>query len=217
MSGNNDYPSKVTIKMRPSDEDYQDITIDWSDESCEHKQQLFFRKIASFIGLPAKYLSSIYINHTTTLIPLYNTESNFQYDPPRVNDTFWRSLNDGDCFLLRSWLRLIDHECLFDLHIDIFSAQREDIHPTQCTLLYCQTINSRSYLNKRKEIILNSAIFPQIRAGFPEQRLGLPDEDLWKKTLVNFNIRQYFNPACCRVLFGGVNDRHEREYLPHRG
>ncbi|XP_025017407.1 uncharacterized protein LOC107366024 [Tetranychus urticae] len=217
MTGNNDSPSKVTIKLKiTSDEDYQDVTIDWSDESCELKQLLLIRKIADSIGLPAQYIRFVSLNNTTDVFPLSNTESNFcatYSGPALVDHTFWQSINDGDCFYLRSFLGLINHECLFDLIVGLFSAEPEYIHPTECSRFYCQIINSRSWLDKKKEIILNSEIFPKIRAALPDEPWGIHGNGRLS-TLVNFNIRQYFTPCCrCHTNSG----KHERHYPPHRG
>ncbi|XP_015788824.1 uncharacterized protein LOC107365769 [Tetranychus urticae] len=216
MTVNNDTSSKITIKVRLSDEDYQDITIDWSDESCEHKQQILIRKIASFIGLPIQYIRVVDIYPTTNHISLSNTESHFHtlyvtIPPPRVNETFWQRINDGDCFYLRSSLFLLDHEHPLDLYVDLFSAEREDIHPTECSEFYCQIKNSRSWLDKKKEIILNSEIFPKVRAITSEVRWT----NVWFNTLVDCNILQYFGACCHRYLTNTT--KHRRLYFPHRG
>ncbi len=52
--------NKVTIKMKLSDEDYHDIVLDWSDESCEYKQQLFMRKVRLF-NYPIYILNTKYM------------------------------------------------------------------------------------------------------------------------------------------------------------
>uniref|UniRef100_T1KL46 Uncharacterized protein n=1 Tax=Tetranychus urticae TaxID=32264 RepID=T1KL46_TETUR len=219
MSENNDKSSKITIKVKLIDEDYQNITIDWSDESCENKQQLFLQKIASFIGLPVGYIRSVKIYTPTQNNSLYNQENHLRNSPISelltpipVNETFNQSLNDGDCFFLLALLGLINHECFFDFQICLYNPEMEGISAIQCDRFICHYTVTRLWLNKRKKIILNSELMAKIRAGFPEQRYSY-DGDEWAKTLVNFNIRQYYTP-CCRLMMGIFPQRSL--YLRHR-
>ncbi|XP_015788760.1 uncharacterized protein LOC107365719 [Tetranychus urticae] len=217
MSKNNDNSSKITIKVKLMDEDYQDITIDWSDESCENKQQLFNRKIASFIGLPVEYIRWVFIFTQTQNVFVSNRDYLFRQYFNTItehgNETLSQSLNDGDRFFLIAGFGLIDHECCFDFQISLYNAEMEGINAIQCDRLICHHISTRLWLNKRKKIILYTELMAKIRAGFPEQRY-LDDSDEWAKTLVNFNIRQYYSP-CCHLRMGIFPQKHL--YLRHRG
>ncbi|XP_015789009.1 uncharacterized protein LOC107365944 [Tetranychus urticae] len=213
MSEDND-STETTIKVKLGDEDYHDIVIDWTDDSCEYKQQLLFRKLAEFTGIPSKHIFNSYIHKEDFPFWLENTDYEYRYDTsPVTNETLMTNFKEGDCFAIRTRMFMNDErDDLFSISVDLISSRH--FHPTECRHFWCPHKDTRGLLNKRREMILNSGLQAKIKAALPERRYSF-EGDEWVKTLVNFNIRQYYGSCCSRNVT--INTKHTRDYLPHRG
>ncbi|XP_015788917.1 uncharacterized protein LOC107365860 [Tetranychus urticae] len=206
MSENN----KTTIKVKLSGEDYHDIVIDWTEETCEYHQQIY-QQLAVYTGIPILYISCSFIANGESFFWLRNTNRLLRYEARNDSkETVKSKFNDGDCFTLRFCVGILsDHEHLFDVNVDLIDSRNS--HGSACKQFWCKHQSTRVYLDKIIGILTNSELQKQIKAVLPVERYS-DNGDEWSKLLVNFNIKQYCYGFCTRV--GG---QRWRPYLPHRG
>ncbi|XP_015788830.1 uncharacterized protein LOC107365773 isoform X3 [Tetranychus urticae] len=207
MSENN----KTSIKVKLSGEDYHDIVIDWTDETCEFHQQIF-QQLAAYTGIPILYISCSFIETEESSLLLNNTNCLWR-DSIRndTKETVRSRFNDGDCFNLRFcvWLSS-DHDHLFAVHVDLISSRNS--HGNECNRSWCQHTNTRVYLDKIIGILTNSELQKKIKAQRPAGRF-IDNFNEWMNVLANFDIKQYLYAFC---TLNQVR-QHFRPYLPHRG
>ncbi|XP_015789082.1 uncharacterized protein LOC107366019 [Tetranychus urticae] len=211
--------NKITIKVKLSGEDYHDIVIDWTDETCEYHQQLY-KQLAAYTGIPIFYIRNSYISKNNFTMPFWleNTDYSWRFTrPPTVFDKNERNtekcrsqFNDGDCFTLRICVRICgDQDQLFDFAVDLIGSN--DSHGNECSVLWCQHTNTRAVLDKMIRIVTNLELQKKIKAQLPVQFTSASDE--YKQLLTGYNIRQHLYAPCVCV----AGPLECRLYLPHRG
>uniref|UniRef100_T1KX47 Uncharacterized protein n=1 Tax=Tetranychus urticae TaxID=32264 RepID=T1KX47_TETUR len=151
----NENNSNTPDKMRHSDEDYHDITIDWSNESFDYRNQLF-HQLAAYTGIPVEYQLLIDVQNPylpTTgfghLNPGIIKQRVREYD---VNKEYaMESLYDGDCYFLTTELMSFHDDpsifcCFYLLHSDL-------VNENGCNPDYCHHLGSRLFSNKLSQFI----------------------------------------------------------------
>ncbi|XP_025017395.1 uncharacterized protein LOC112539256 [Tetranychus urticae] len=214
MNANSNVPGKVTIKVKLSDEDYHDIVLDWSDESCEYKQQLFMRKLASFTRVPIEYFTSVIVSHEQDTRIFHNQETKYRIDmfKPVENETFMSIFSDGDCFCLNTiffWSNL-DNGLVIQFELE--SSDRANV--SQCSRFWCQYTSTRSLMDKRVKILTNSELNAKLNAA--SERRHVDNGAEFRRLYFGYNINQvhsmYFH---CRSE--DMDFLPERLYSPNRG
>ncbi|XP_015791268.1 uncharacterized protein LOC107368007 [Tetranychus urticae] len=159
MNQENSNSDKITIKVRHSDEDYHDITIDWSNESFDYRKQLF-HQLSAYTGIPIKQQSDVHVVHVNhqrnaSMLNAEHDETGFfnahyawQYDTKELAMSVF---HDGDCFLLETLMHVDDIvpgiNCAYKL------VHRDVANESGCNLKYCHDLGRRSFTRKILEII----------------------------------------------------------------
>ncbi|XP_025017835.1 uncharacterized protein LOC107368085 [Tetranychus urticae] len=166
MNGNNCNSDKVTIKVKLSDEDYHDISIDWSNESFDYRKQLF-HQLAAYTGIPIPYICHVWVNSLNGTNPITNMEFETTYDfdiRGEPKEYAMSALNDGDCFLLYSELEFGFHFDSSGLCSILHLVHQDFVDETECNSQYCHYLGSRAFINifagKIKSDYLRSVLEP---------------------------------------------------------
>ncbi|XP_015788898.1 uncharacterized protein LOC107365842 [Tetranychus urticae] len=213
MNANSNVPGKVTIKMKLSDEDYHDIVLDWSDESCEYKQQLFMRKLASYTRVPIEYFTCVILFHGRDTHIFHNQETKYRIgmiEPE--NETFMSIFNDGNCFCVYTAFCWSDQDNGFVIRFELATPDVANV--SQCDWFWCQYTSTRGLMDKRIKILKNSELNAKLNAE--NERRHDDDGAEFGRLYSDYNINQvhsmYFN---CR---SDEMDYHpERRYPSNRG
>ncbi|XP_025017834.1 uncharacterized protein LOC112539488 [Tetranychus urticae] len=192
MNQENSNSDKITIKVRHSDEDYHDITIDWSNESFDYRKQLF-HQLSAYTGIPIKQQDHVGVQHVNPYhnagllnaeydqTGLLNARWNWQYD---TKELAMRAFDDGDCFLLETKMQVNDIvpgiSCSYQL------VHRDVANESRCNLKYCHYLGRRSFTRKISEIIksfqsqpiLHPMVYGQGEEGRKHSRLAVYDGHL---------------------------------------
>ncbi|XP_015791100.1 uncharacterized protein LOC107367862 [Tetranychus urticae] len=219
MHETNHDSDKITIKMRHSDEDYHEITIDWSNESFDYRKQLF-HQLSAYTGIPVEH--NLYVNVNRDLHQsdgLLNTEwkdGSFNVGYAWQYDTKEHAMNafrDGDCFLFTTQLFADDNGmyCEYDLQ------HQSLINETGCDRNYCYYLGRRSFTERVSELLKSD----ELRKICDENGLKLyvqPAEFL--RMNLNLNIAHLTHPVCTAgisALPGLYRFNANHMYLRYRG
>ncbi|XP_025017851.1 uncharacterized protein LOC107368054 [Tetranychus urticae] len=209
--------NNITIKVRLSDEDYHDISIDWSDESFDFKKQLF-HQLSAYTGIPIIHQACIDVDN----VNLHRCEGlmNAEFKNGDVHEYYgWKfdtkedamnALQDGDCFLLHTELKSgVYHPgiyCTYKLvHWDLVSE-------TGCNFHYCHYLGSRPIIERFTELVNSDSL----QKAMDEAGLTMEERN---RTLINLNIKHFTELKCSakNLIYPGSGWRIHSDYLRYRG
>ncbi|XP_015791060.1 uncharacterized protein LOC107367825 [Tetranychus urticae] len=180
-----DSSDKVTIKVKVADEGYHDIVIDWSDERFPYKDQQVINQLSTIIGIPVElirmtildyaplnYFDLRNIEHKSFDPRFYEDDAPDEDEPDFMPCNFTREnclgrLNDGDRFVLRSYLNWKLDGC-FDITIDLYSLDSEFYNENNCTDNYCHYSNTRTFIDRKVSVARNTELHNILRARYAE-------------------------------------------------
>uniref|UniRef100_T1KWI2 Uncharacterized protein n=1 Tax=Tetranychus urticae TaxID=32264 RepID=T1KWI2_TETUR len=167
------------------DEGYHDIVIDWSDGSSPYKDQQVIKQLSTIIGIPVEliwltdlvyapnnYFDLHNIEHESFDPQFYENDEPDENAPDLMPCNFTREnclgrLNDGDRFVLRSYLNWKLDGC-FDLTIKLYSLDSEFYNENNCTENYCHYSNTRTFIDRRVSVATNTELRMILRAKYAE-------------------------------------------------
>uniref|UniRef100_T1KX28 Uncharacterized protein n=1 Tax=Tetranychus urticae TaxID=32264 RepID=T1KX28_TETUR len=213
----NEEVGRNSDKIRHSDEDYHDITIDWSNESFDYRKQLF-HQLSAFTGIPVEHQEYVSVNNALLRIGgLLNTEWKdkthmvgyaWQYDTKeRAMNTF----HDGDCFLFRT--KLFGDDAGFGCRYELWHQSL--VNETECNRHYCHYLGRRSFTEKLSELMKSD----KLQKIFNESVLQFSRQpEILKRVRLNLNINHLTYPLCTAVASEWPNLlRFNANYLRYRG
>ncbi|XP_015791342.1 uncharacterized protein LOC107368073 [Tetranychus urticae] len=200
MHETNHDSDKITIKIRHSDEDYHDITIDWSNEIFDYRKQLF-HQLSAYTGIPVEHQHYVSVDRTFRhghgLLNMEWKDGTYHESWDWVYDSKERAMNafnDGDCFLFRTLLFAEDIGlgCRYDLQ------HQSLVNETGCERNYCYYLGRRSFTKRVSELLKSD----ELRKICDENALkyGVQPAEFLRMNL-NLNIAHLTNPVCtARIL-----------------
>uniref|UniRef100_T1KX44 Uncharacterized protein n=1 Tax=Tetranychus urticae TaxID=32264 RepID=T1KX44_TETUR len=195
MHETNHDSDKITIKIRHSDEDYHDITIDWSNESFDYRKQLF-HQLAAYTGIPVEHQECVDVQHASNRSgDLLNTEFkdgifnevwDWEYDSKELA---MNAFHDGDCFLFRT--RIFTAE--FGLFCRYTLQHQSLVNGTGCERYYCHYLARRSFTKRVSELLKSD----ELRKICDENGLRVREQpDEFRRMNLNLNIAHLTEPVC---------------------
>uniref|UniRef100_T1KX27 Uncharacterized protein n=1 Tax=Tetranychus urticae TaxID=32264 RepID=T1KX27_TETUR len=202
-------------KIRHSDEDYHEITIDWSNESFDFMKQLF-HQLSAYTGIPVEHQECVSVHNVNPPlnIGLVNAEVNngrgleFYAWETDTKERAMRCFHDGDCFLLQTTM------ISYGLHPGICCTyelvHRDLVSEVGCNLHYCHYLGIRA-ITKRISELVSSDYIQKILSVERET-----DEDR-KRVLLNLNIYHLEEVNCSAVVSVYPYLGFQNNYLRYRG
>ncbi|XP_015791323.1 uncharacterized protein LOC107368053 [Tetranychus urticae] len=199
MNADNRNPDKITIKVRHSDEDYHEITIDWSNESFDYRKQLF-HQLSAYTGIPVEHQEYVGVEHgsnrsgglTNTEFKdgRYNAGYDWQYWQYESKERTRNTFQDGDCFLFRTRI-FADGSgliCRYEL------SHQSLVNAAECNRHYCHYLGRR-YFTKKFAVYIKSNELQTISS----QRVQSLEE--LHRVQLSLNIVHIMEPVCTgRIL-----------------
>ncbi|XP_015791329.1 uncharacterized protein LOC107368055 [Tetranychus urticae] len=207
---------KITIKVRHWDEDYHDITIDWSNESFDYRKQVF-HQLSAFTGIPVKYQVRVGVTNVGISVNLGNPEFGDEEGRghlfPDEKEEAMEQIQDGACYLLET-----DIFTCYPTYPSIFCsyhlAHRDLVNENGCNLYYCHSLGSRFFTKKFSKLIksehLQTLLDPRV-AGQARETLT--------RIKLNLNIEHITRLECNRYFesLGHFDYPFSNYYLRYRG
>ncbi|XP_015782592.1 uncharacterized protein LOC107360444 isoform X2 [Tetranychus urticae] len=188
---NNNTSNKITIKVRHSDEDYHEITIDWANESFDYRKQLF-HQLSAFTGIPFKYQA---------------------LSLPDDKELAMEQIQDGACYFFKTYLGLF-YPNLASIFCFYQLIHRDLVNENDCNFYYCHSLGSRFFTKKFSEIIKSE----HLQTLLDRRGAGQTWENLTRIKL-NLNIEHLTVLSCHRHFesLGRFEFRFSDYYLRYRG
>uniref|UniRef100_T1KX46 Uncharacterized protein n=1 Tax=Tetranychus urticae TaxID=32264 RepID=T1KX46_TETUR len=214
----NEDNSNTSDKMRHSDEDYHEITIDWSNESFDYRKQLF-HQLSAYTGIPVEHQMYIEVNNEfnrsgglqntewkdTSYIAVYG----WQYD---TKEHAMNTFHDGDCFLLKTRILVEDGDN--GISCDYVLSHASLVNAAECNRHYCHYLGSRYFTKKFAELMKSNELQTILSQG------GGPSLEELHRMQLNLNIANLMNLKCTAVISAYPVLRRfnfDRLYLRYRG
>ncbi|XP_025016242.1 uncharacterized protein LOC112538663 isoform X1 [Tetranychus urticae] len=210
---NNNTSDKITIKVRHSDENYHEITIDWANESFDYRKQLF-HQLSAFTGIPFKYQAYVFVKANERIsFDLHNIEFYDELSLPDDKELAMEQIQDGACYFFKTYLGLF-YPNLASIFCFYQLIHRDLVNENDCNFYYCHSLGSRFFTKKFSEIIKSE----HLQTFLDRRREGQTWETLTRIKL-NLNIEHLTGLICRRYFesFGQFEFRFSDYYLRYRG
>ena len=240
MNGKDNNADKTTIRVCISNDDYQDVVLDWSKEMTDIQKSIF-QQLSLFTGIPSEktydidfckpnggsvyprnpfchgvgYSAFLYLRNPD-FIPRQPADT--IYTKRQIKNKFFKN---GDCFSFMT--KLMVTPTLDKILVEYFAVHQDLIDETECSGMFCNHSSNRAFLNKQVGI-LNSNIESYLRNQPP--LVEIPQEHHRERLrrlhraeieiLKDFNVNQYFNSYCTTSRILDILGR-PRLYCPSRG
>ncbi|XP_015786285.1 uncharacterized protein LOC107363565 [Tetranychus urticae] len=192
---------KVTIKVKILEEEYHEITIDWSDgQTALQRQQSVFRKLQSITGIPIEYSYFLIFAIPEERVGwsvFYNSDFKLKShgtltDDDRFNkEKVMSIIENGDEFIICSDLRCSDDKHLYCFYTLIHT---DFLDETDCSEAICHHKESRAFTNRRAQLVADEALNGQLNCLLPNNRSG--NEREWVNIYLRLNIYQFIVAVC---------------------
>uniref|UniRef100_T1KWZ2 Uncharacterized protein n=1 Tax=Tetranychus urticae TaxID=32264 RepID=T1KWZ2_TETUR len=144
-------------KIRHSDEDYHEITIDWSNESFDYRKQLF-HQLSAYTGVLNEQQECVKVDNVNGKHSLVNLEFRngmlvelslaLRFD---TKESAMKYFQDGDCFLIETIMNV--NGWGYGISCKHRLVHRDLANESGCNPEYCQYLGRRSFTRKISEII----------------------------------------------------------------
>ncbi|XP_015794423.2 uncharacterized protein LOC107370991 [Tetranychus urticae] len=219
MNENNN-SDKITIKVRHSDEDYHDITIDWSNESFDYRKQVL-HQLSAFTGIPVKYqayvaVTGVGLTSVDLGNPEFGDEEGLGYTLPDKKEDAMEYIQDGACYLFKTNLFIDQKYAPTDPSIicAYMLTHRDLVNENGCNFYYCQHRGSRFFTQKFSEVIKSEHLQTLLDARVEGQT-----QETLTRIKLNLNIEHLTRLDCLRSFesHGPINYPFPDYYLRYRG
>ncbi|XP_015791460.1 uncharacterized protein LOC107368193 [Tetranychus urticae] len=237
MDGNDNNSDKVTIRVKISDDDYQDIHFDWSKVHTHDVDKSIFEQLSAFTGIKTEAVRCMGLRNlgpqmsTNISNPIFNKPGfhRYPYSPHDRSDPELISMRDGDCYRLYAYTRFdFDLTCICVMYTLL---HQDLVDETECNINFCLQKGSRVFLDKLAKVV-NSDIDsylnnlpdrprPSVMPGsdvmwYDEEWLDRRDLKV-QEICRDLNIGQYLLAYCPANLGYDIQRRFPRLYCRNRG